>query len=122
MATLDWLIILAYLGSVMGGNFTLDGESYSLATNDGDNHLHGGDRGFDKVVWAGEPFQNDTAVGVVFSYTSPDGEEGYPGTLSIDVGGTMLMHNNLTYEWELGPRGACQGVRQPLEGGGVGEG
>lgn len=52
-----------------------------LATNDGPSHLHGGDREFDKILWSAAPFEEADGVGVVFRYTSPDGEEGYPGTL-----------------------------------------
>jgi aldose 1-epimerase len=68
------------------GKFTLDGKEYSLATNDGPNHLHGGvERSLDKVVWDARPFENERGQGVTFSYTSPDGEEGYPGNLEINV-------------------------------------
>jgi aldose 1-epimerase len=82
-----------YLGVVVGryanriarAQFTLDGQTYKLAANDGPNHLHGGLRGFGKVAWRGEPFTKDAGVGVTFSHTSPDGDEGYPGTLTVRV-------------------------------------
>ncbi len=61
------------------GQFTLDGKTYSLFINNGPNSLHGGREGFAKKVWHGEPVAGEAAV--KFSYTSPDGEEGYPGTL-----------------------------------------
>jgi aldose 1-epimerase len=68
------------------GKFMLDGKLYQLAINNEPNHLHGGlERSFDKVVWKARPFENDRGQGVVFSYTSPDGEEGYPGTLNVKV-------------------------------------
>src|SRR5690625_5646496 len=57
-------------------------ESYQLTVNDGPNHLHGGDRGFHKVVWDAETFEGNGERGIVFTYTSEDGEEGYPGTRS----------------------------------------
>ncbi|QDT10473.1 aldose epimerase family protein [Planctomycetes bacterium K23_9] len=68
------------------GKFTLDGKEYSLAINNEPNHLHGGvERSLDKVVWDAKPFSNDKGSGVTFSYTSPDGEEGYPGNLKATV-------------------------------------
>ena len=65
--------------------FTLNGKEYALLKNNGQNHLHGGAVGFDKVLWAAEPFSKPDAVGVELSYTSADGEEGYPGTLAVTV-------------------------------------
>ncbi len=68
------------------GKFSLDGKEYSLAINDPPNHLHGGvERSLDKVLWKATPFSNDRGDGVTFKYTSPDGEEGYPGTLNVTV-------------------------------------
>ena len=72
------------------------GREYQLAKNDGPNHLHGGIRGFDKVIWQAEPFSQPSGVGVRFSYLSPDGEEGYPGNLSCQV--TYLLANNCQLE------------------------
>ena len=70
---------------IAGAKFTLDGREYSLFANDGPNHLHGGKVGFDKVLWQAQPVNHAGAEGVRFSYVSPDGEEGYPGNLTVDV-------------------------------------
>lgn len=99
-----------YFGSTVGryanrigkGKFTLDGKEYQLFTNDGPNHLHGGDgRALDKVVWAGEPFDNEASGerGVKFSYTSPDGEENYPGALKASVTYTLTDDNKIRIEY-----------------------
>jgi aldose 1-epimerase len=74
-----------YANRIAKGTFSLNGKPYTLATNNGPNHLHGGKVGFSRVVWAAEPVQTDAAAGVKFSYTSPDGQEGYPGTLQATV-------------------------------------
>lgn len=69
-----------------GAKFTLDGVEYQLAKNDnGIHHLHGGNVGFDKVVWDAEPFESDDVAGITLRYTSDDGEEGYPGMLDATV-------------------------------------
>ena len=68
-----------YANRIALGKFTLDGVEYSLATNNSPNHLHGGERGFDKYVWNTRILE--TGTGVEFTRTSPDGEEGYPGNL-----------------------------------------
>ena len=80
-----------YCNRIARGRFTLGGKSYSLATNNGPNHLHGGERGFDRYLWNAQPLQTDDGVGVQFQITSPDGDEGYPGTL--DVTATYLLNN-----------------------------
>ena len=77
--------------------FTLDGHEYTLATNNGRNHLHGGTRGFDKRNWPGETVG---ANAVRFRYTSPDGEEGYPGTLQVSVTYTLTEQDELRLDYE----------------------
>lgn len=92
-------IVGRYANRIAKGRFTLDGETYQLATNNGPNHLHGGIKGFDKVVWRAAPFQNDSGVGVVFTHTSPDGDEGYPGTLAARVRYTLTDGNELIVDY-----------------------
>ena len=78
-------VIGRYANRIRDGRFTLEGRTYRLARNDEPNHLHGGVRGFDKVLWRTEPFRSPEGTGIAFAYTSPDGEEGYPGTLEARV-------------------------------------
>ena len=84
------------------GKFTLNGEEYTLATNNDPNHLHGGsERSLDKVVWKATPFTNKFGMGVRFNYTSPDGEEGYPGKLKVVVSYTLAKAaNRLTINYK----------------------
>ena len=81
------------------GKFTLKGKEYTLATNDGPNSLHGGLKGFDKVVWDAEEITENGAEGVLLSYTSPDGEEGYPGNLDVKVRYLLSDANELRIEY-----------------------
>jgi aldose 1-epimerase len=93
-------IIGRYANRIANAKFTLDGTEYHLAANDGPNSLHGGRKGFDAVLWRAEPFQNNTGAGVVFTYTSKDGEEGYPGNLEVNVTYILTEKNELDISYE----------------------
>ena len=89
----DYEKIRGFYGAVVGrygnriskGKFILNGKKYNLPVNEGENHLHGGIRGFDRVVWKTEAIANGDIPSVTFSYLSEDGEEGYPGNLQVKV-------------------------------------
>ena len=85
-----------YANRIAKGAFTLDGKEYKLAVNNGPNHLHGGLKGFDHRNWKGEIVPN----GVRFSYTSADGEEGYPGELKVAVTYSLTDTNELRLDYE----------------------
>ena len=96
-----------YFGSIVGrygnriakGKFTIDGEEYTLATNNGVNHLHGGVIGFDKVVWDAKPISGNGYTGVQLSYLAKDREEGYPGNLQIKVTYKLTDDNEILVQY-----------------------
>jgi len=94
-------LIGRYGNRIANARFTLDGEEYTLAANNGLNSLHGGVKGFDDVVWIPEVISCDERAALRLSYHSPDGEEGYPGNLSVKVTYELLMDQLfITYEAE----------------------
>src|SRR5699024_2923038 len=82
-----------YFGAIIGrvagrikvGVLPLDGKEYHIDKNEGENHLHGGLNGFHQVIWDTEPFEEENEIGVRLSYSSPDGESGYPGKVDVTV-------------------------------------
>lgn len=89
-------IVGRVVNRIGGAIFNLDGHAVRLSMNDGDNHLHGGFEGFHKKVWDVKGvIHHATEVGVTFEYTSPDGEEGYPGRLHVQVKYTLNTENRL---------------------------
>ncbi len=91
-------IIGRFGNRIAGGKFTLDGATYTLATNNNGNHIHGGRVGFSKKLWMATPVDG-TEPAVVLRYTSPDGEEGYPGTLAVEVTYTLQNDNALRIDY-----------------------
>ena len=97
-----------YFGSTVGrygnriakGRFTLNGIEYQLTTNEGENHLHGGVKGFDKAVWNAEEVKTKESVGVKLTYLSKDGEQGYPGNLACTVIYTLTENDELKISYE----------------------
>jgi len=96
-----------YFGAIVGrygnriakGQFAIDGKSYPLVKNNGVNHLHGGTRGFDKVLWTVTTKETPAGAAAIFTRTSPDGEEGYPGSLATRVTYTLTDKNELIVDY-----------------------
>ncbi|MCA9230834.1 MAG: galactose mutarotase [Planctomycetales bacterium] len=93
-------VVGRYGNRIAKGLFTIDGKTYHLATNNGENHLHGGQFGFDKVVWTAKPLSADGWSGVELTYLSSDGEEGYPGNLQAKVTYKLTDDNLLAVEYQ----------------------
>jgi len=98
----------AYFGAIVGrvanrianATFTLEGTSYTVAANDKPHHLHGGTRGWDKVVWNARPFDSADGPALELTYVSKDGEEGYPGTVTARTVYTLTQNNELRVDME----------------------
>jgi aldose 1-epimerase len=88
-----------YANRIAKGMFTLDGVTYHLPINNPPNSLHGGTIGFDKHIWATAPFRRGGDVGLVMTYTSPDGDQGYPGRLSTRVTYTLTRNNGIRIDY-----------------------
>jgi len=103
----EWVKGSSYFGATVGryanrigkGKFKLDGKVYTLATNNGPNHLHGGIKGYNKVLWNAKSVKTKNGVGVEFTYLSKDSEEGYPGNLSATVLYTLTEANELRIDY-----------------------
>ena len=104
----DYVKETPYFGAIVGrygnrigkGKFTIDGKEYSLAVNNDENHLHGGIKGFDKVVWDATVFETEDSVGLELIHVSKDGEEGYPGNLTSIVRYSLTDNDELKVEYE----------------------
>jgi aldose 1-epimerase len=88
-----------YANRIANATFTLDGQRYTLAKNDGPNSLHGGKRGFDQVLWTVTDMENGPEASVTLRYVSPDGEEGFPGALTVDVTYALNEKNELAIRY-----------------------
>lgn len=93
-------LIGRYANRIAGGTFTLEGKSYNLARNNGENHLHGGLKGFDKVLWEASEFADDKGAGINLTYISHDMEEGYPGHVKTRVTFTLDRESQVCIDYE----------------------
>jgi len=93
-------VIGRYAGRIAGAKFSIDGKEYRLNANDGPNALHGGGNGFDNRVWKVVPFQLDDVSGAVLTYTSPAGEQGFPGKLDVQVTYSLTNDNGLQIDYD----------------------
>jgi len=92
-------IVGRYANRIAAGRFTLDGKAYTLPVNSAPNSLHGGTRGFDKHIWRTQVFRHGDDVGLEMRYTSPDGDQGYPGRLDARVRYTVTRNNSIRMDY-----------------------
>ena len=92
-------LIGRYANRIAGARFTIDGRTYRLSANEGRNHLHGGRTGFDKILWHAEPVELSDGEQLVLRHFSRDGEEGYPGNLSVRMTYTLTAQNELRLDY-----------------------
>ena len=97
-------LIGRYGNRIKGGKFTLDGKTYTLATNNGPNTLHGGNKGFNQMIWQAEPGTSADGQNLKLTYVSKDGEEGFPGNLKTSVIYTLTDGNELRVDYEAEDR------------------
>ena len=93
-------LIGRYANRIAKGRFVIDGGEYRVTVNEGENHLHGGHRGFHKVTWTADPFQAPEGPAVCFRHTSPDGDEGFPGKLEVGVAYIITADNSLIVDYQ----------------------
>jgi aldose 1-epimerase len=93
-------VVGRYANRIRNARFSLDGTEYTLAKNSGENHIHGGFKGFDKVVWNAQEVRGKDCVAVKLTYLSKDGEEGYPGNLKCAAVYTLTNNNELKISYE----------------------
>jgi len=92
-------IVGRYANRISNGRYQVDGQVHQLACNDGPNHLHGGKEGFNKKVWESEPVRDERGGGIKLTLTSPDGDEGYPGTIDVQVLYLLTPDNGLIVDY-----------------------
>ena len=92
-------VVGRYGNRIAGGKFEIDGILYDLAKNNGPNNLHGGLKGFDKVLWSAQEFVTDSSAGLILTYISKDGEEGFPGNLNAQVTYTLGANDELKIDY-----------------------
>lgn len=93
-------IVGRYANRIARASFTLNGKTYQLSANEGENQLHGGKVGFNRVQWESEAFESKLGPAVKLTYVSPDGDQGYPGTVTLHVTYTLANSNELRIDYE----------------------